>query len=329
MAMAACRATRIAIVGDVHDAWDPVIDARALDLLQPDLVLFTGDFGNKNVDLVSSISTLNFPKAAILGNHDCWFPSGVPNHTRSYKLEPDPIQVQLDLLGNSHVGYNRLDFPQLKISVVGGRPGSWGGLHMHNKTKRFFGATNMDHSSALISKAALGAPEDNFLLLLAHNGPTGLGSKYNDICGKDWELGGGDHGDRDLRNAISQVKKKRKVPLVVFGHMHKGLQYGVSERNMIVVGEDKSVYLNAAVVPRIRKLSSSNADEVSLETKLAESSLHECYESEPLPSQIPSERNFTLVEMEDGELKKISEVWIKVEESQASIGEETQLYPRD
>lgn len=31
----------------------------------------------------------------------------------------------------------------------------------------------MDQSSDLISKAALGAPEDNFLLLLAHNGPTG------------------------------------------------------------------------------------------------------------------------------------------------------------
>lgn len=124
------------------------------------------------------------------------------------------------------------------------------------------------------------------------------------------------------------MKKKRKVPLVVFGHMHKGLQFGVSERNMIVVGEDKSVYLNAAVVPRIRKVSSSNADEVSLETQLANSNLYECYEAEPLPSEIPSERNFTLVEMEDGELKKISEVWIKVDESQASIGEETQLYPR-
>lgn len=25
--------------------------------------------------------------------------------------------------------------------------------------------------------------------------PTGLGSELNDICGKDWGFGGGDHGD--------------------------------------------------------------------------------------------------------------------------------------
>jgi hypothetical protein len=83
----------------------------------------------------------------------------------------------------------------------------------------------MDGSAKRIQKAALGAPEDHFLILLAHNGPTGstqnlfsfsssaslsceipkwflnflyvgLGSDLNDICGKDWELdGSGDHGD--------------------------------------------------------------------------------------------------------------------------------------
>jgi hypothetical protein len=31
-----------------------------------------GDYGNENVQLVKSISDLQFPKAAILGNHDCW-----------------------------------------------------------------------------------------------------------------------------------------------------------------------------------------------------------------------------------------------------------------
>lgn len=32
----------------------------------------TGDYGNENVELVNSISDLQLPKAAILGNHDCW-----------------------------------------------------------------------------------------------------------------------------------------------------------------------------------------------------------------------------------------------------------------
>lgn len=31
-----------------------------------------GDYGNENVQLVKSISDLQLPKAAILGNHDCW-----------------------------------------------------------------------------------------------------------------------------------------------------------------------------------------------------------------------------------------------------------------
>ncbi|KAL3684018.1 hypothetical protein R1sor_002040 [Riccia sorocarpa] len=315
MAMATlCRAARLAIVGDVHDDWDSVVDARALSVLQPDLVLFTGDFGDKNVELVAEISSLNYTKAAILGNHDCWFGPTI--------LDRDPIEAQLELLGKAHVGYSRLDFPQLSLSVVGGRPGSWGGSHMHKMTKKYFGVSSMKQSCDLIANAALGAPEENFLLLLAHNGPTGLGAEPNDICGRDWIRGGGDHGDKDLESAISDVKKERKVPLVVFGHMHKQLQVQDETRKMIVVGEDETVYLNAAVVPRVRDVSSPKPKEDSLESKFARNWL------ENLP-RIPPERNFTLVELENGELKKISEVWVKVEETVASIEEQTVLYPMD
>nr|GMC61349.1 Calcineurin-like phosphoesterase domain, apaH type [Ipomoea batatas] len=63
---------RIAVVGDVHDDWDLEEDRKALQYLKPDLVLFTGDFGNENVDLVKSIADLEIAKAVILGNHDAW-----------------------------------------------------------------------------------------------------------------------------------------------------------------------------------------------------------------------------------------------------------------
>lgn len=33
---------RIVVVGDVHDDWDHLQDAKALNSLKPDLVLFTG-----------------------------------------------------------------------------------------------------------------------------------------------------------------------------------------------------------------------------------------------------------------------------------------------
>jgi hypothetical protein len=34
--------------------------------------IYAGDYGNENVELVESIAGLQLPKAAILGNHDCW-----------------------------------------------------------------------------------------------------------------------------------------------------------------------------------------------------------------------------------------------------------------
>ncbi|CAM8960176.1 unnamed protein product [Rhodiola kirilowii] len=108
------RTVRIAVVGDVHDDWDLREDSKALQLLQPDLVLFTGDFGNENVELVQSVSELNMPKAVILGNHDSWRTQQLSTKRK------DGVQKQLECLGAEHVGYSRLDIPALKLSVVGG-----------------------------------------------------------------------------------------------------------------------------------------------------------------------------------------------------------------
>ena len=66
------KAIKIAVVGDVHDRWEPE-DERALKYLGVDLVLFVGDFGNEAVELVRAIAALDLPKAAILGNHDAWY----------------------------------------------------------------------------------------------------------------------------------------------------------------------------------------------------------------------------------------------------------------
>lgn len=42
--------------------------------------MVAGDFGNENVELVKSVSELDIPKAAILGNHDAW-------NTREFSTE--------------------------------------------------------------------------------------------------------------------------------------------------------------------------------------------------------------------------------------------------
>ncbi|KAI6682425.1 hypothetical protein NL676_036306 [Syzygium grande] len=263
----AASSVRIAVVGDVHDQWDLEEDTKALHFLKPDLVLFTGDFGDENVEVVRSVAKLEFAKAVILGNHDSWF-------TQQYSgKKKDAIQLQLECLGEEHVAYRRLDYPQFKLSVVGGRPFSCGGEKLFRKKllSAGFGVEDMDQSARRIYKAAVGTPEDHLVILLAHNGPTGLGSNIDDICGKDWVVGGGDYGDPDLTKAISELKENGKfwMPLVIFGHMHKELAHGNGLRKMIVVGDDGIIYLNGAIVPRVRILTSELTGNTSLNSNEA------------------------------------------------------------
>ncbi|KAH9608475.1 hypothetical protein KSS87_020783 [Heliosperma pusillum] len=285
---------RIAVVGDVHDDWDLVEDTKALHFLKPDVVLFTGDFGNENVELVRSIANLKMPKAAILGNHDTWF-----THRFSDKVK-DGVQLQLECLGEEHVGYKHLDFPELKLSVVGGRPFSCGGSQVYKKkllTARY-GVSNMEESANRIHAAATRAPEDHSIIFLAHNGPTGLGSNADDLCGKDWVYGGGDHGDPDLARAISLVKETSSspIPLVVFGHMHKDLACG-GFRKMITVGADNTMYLNGAIVPRVK-----------------------------YPGSGGSVRGFTIVEFSGSTILQVTETWVLVIDDNTSLNEEYVMF---
>ncbi|KAE8700425.1 Glycosyl hydrolase family protein with chitinase insertion domain [Hibiscus syriacus] len=165
----------------------------------------------------------------------------------------------------------------------------------------------MDASAKRIYEAVLGTPEDHLVILLAHNGPTGLGSELNDICGKDWVFEGGDFGDPDLAQSISHLKETAafSIPLVVFGHMHKELRHGNGLRKMIVVGTDDIIYLNGAIVPRVRPI------------------------NETLPPASVSDgtkRAFTLVEMSNGQVDKISESWVSVVGNERALAEEHTLF---
>ncbi|VAI83483.1 unnamed protein product [Triticum turgidum subsp. durum] len=309
---------RLAVVGDVHDDWILDEDTKALHFLQPDLVLFTGDYGNENVQLVKSISDLQFPKAAILGNHDCW-----RTHQFSEK-KVDRVRLQLASLGEQHVGYQCLDFPTIKLSVVGGRPFSCGGdrLFRPKLLSQRYGVDDMAGSARKIYDAATAAPEEHSVILLAHNGPTGLGSRIDDICGRDWVAGGGDHGDPDLEQAISDLQRETgvSIPLVVFGHMHKSLAYGGGLRKMIAFGaNNQTIYLNGAVVPRVKPAEAMNPSTISTSER------DELQES---ASVGPMSRAFTTVDLFDGTVEKISEVWVLVSGAQAELEEETVLYKR-
>lgn len=257
------RIIRILSVGDVHGQWD-MNDHLAVLALNPDLTLFVGDYGNENVRLVKEIAKLTreVPSAAVLGNHDGWDTF----KKQKNRLPGDVILKQMDVLGPAHVSYKSRSFPHLDISVIGGRPFSWGGPHWkHPKFyKQYFNIRNVKDSITAISDSATQA-RDHTVVFLAHNGPHGLGGQPWDPCGKDWgESPGGDYGDLDLRKGIEAARSVgKRVPLVVFGHMHRELSHSFGSRKMVAIEKDGSsnsdtVMVNTAIVPRKKSLSGTD-----------------------------------------------------------------------
>ena len=274
----------IAVVGDVHDQWDEQ-DHLALKHLGIDLVLFVGDFGNESIEVVSKIASLDIPKAVILGNHDSWYTASPWGRKKAPydRTKEDRVQQQLDLLGDAHVGYGRLDLPQFNLSVVGSRPFSWGGSEWKNSDfyRDHYNITSFAASTLRIVENAQNSPYDN-LICIGHNGPLGLGDQPEDTCGRDWNPLGGDHGDPDFAEAIEKILALGKsIPLVTFGHMHHGLRHRKDRlRTIINTSDTGAIYLNAACVPRIKKQ----------ENKI----LH----------------NFSIVTIEANVVSKISLIWI-------------------
>jgi uncharacterized protein (TIGR04168 family) len=275
---------KIAVVGDIHDLWEAE-DAIALKHLGVDLVLFVGDFGNESVDIVRMIASIDLPKAAIMGNHDAWYSASEWGRKRCPydRTKEDRVQQQLDLLGNTHVGYGKLDFPDFNLSVVGSRPYSWGGSVWKNKGfyQERFGITSFAESTAWIVDAARSAAHDT-IIFIGHNGPVGLGDEPEDPCGKDWQPLGGDYGDPDFEEAIAKTRALGKsIPLVTFGHMHHKLRHTNQQlRKSIFTSPESTVYLNSANVPRIIQ---TDTDRL---------------------------RNFSLVSLQAGVVSQISLVWV-------------------
>lgn len=275
---------KIAVVGDVHNAWD-ADDALALKHLGVDLVLFVGDFGNESVEVVRAIAGINMPKAAIFGNHDAWYSASDWGRKQCpyNRQKEDWVKDQVELLGITEVGYGKLDFPALDLTVVGSRPFSWGGEVWKNARfyQERYGVTNFEESTARIVAAASNATSNN-LIFLGHNGPTGLGDHPEDPCGKDWNPIGGDYGDPDLAAAIAQVRKLGKtIPLVTFGHMHHRLRHTQKRlRTQLAIDSQTTVYLNAASVPRI------------------------------VQTQTGHHRNFSLVSLQAGTVLEASLIWL-------------------
>ncbi|MDC0833121.1 Metallophosphoesterase [Geitlerinema sp. FC II] len=263
-------AIRIAVIGDVHDQWDDT-DGTILKQLNVHLALFVGDFGNESVDVVRRIARLDLPKAVVLGNHDAWYTATDWGRRKCPydRTQEDRFQQQLDLFGSDRVGYGLRDFPELGVSVIGGRPCSWGGptWKYTDFYQTWFGVSSFEESTQRIVESAKRAT-CNTLIFLGHNGPTGLGDAAEDPCGRDWNPLGGDFGDRDFAEAIATIRGDGKsIPLVTFGHMHHRLRHTKTRLRRSVCFDDAgTLYLNVASVPRVMEIDRRIARNFSIVT---------------------------------------------------------------
>jgi uncharacterized protein (TIGR04168 family) len=291
------KTVRIAVVGDIHNQWD-LEDEAALLSLQIDLALFVGDFGNEAVDIVEQVAQLPIPSAIALGNHDAWH-SATPWGRQKCPYDrsrEDRVQQQLDALGTNHVGYGRREVQAQQLSVVGGRPFSWGGpdwKYADFYAERF-GVCSMQDSGDRIVEAVRQTQHET-LIFLSHNGPAGLGDRPEDPCGRDWRPIGGDYGDPDLQSAIQTAKALgRQVPLVAFGHMHHNLRHRKDcLRKRVHLSPDGTLYLNAACVPRVAELDSVRYS------------------------------NFSIVQLTDGQIAQVQSIWVS---AQGAIAQTEQLF---
>ena len=219
------------------------VNSENRDCWRPAGILFVGDLGEGDLRLAKSIRKLPIPTAVILGNHD-----------RGSDRTGEVLRHQLNLLGDLHCGWRMRQWKLSSLGVIGGRPcSSGGGFRLSQEVLGAFGPITLEESVRRIILAADQVPVSIPLVILAHSGPTGLGSDASSPCGRDWKVPSLDWGDKDLELAITKIREKRIPDLIVFGHMHHSLKSGSRGRSTFIKDRWGTVYLNAASVPRYVK----------------------------------------------------------------------------
>jgi uncharacterized protein (TIGR04168 family) len=234
------------IVGDVHNHWREA-DRAFLESVPCDLAAFVGDLGDEDAEIAEAIARVDVPKAVLLGNHDAW-------QSFSHRRTTPKLRAVLDVIGDDHLGYGLRECYEGGFSMIGARPFSWGGPSLRSSElyRELYGVASIQESASLIVDLARRA-EHRDLVILAHNGPKGLSEEPGDIWGKDFGTPGGDWGDEDLQLALDRIREiGLRIRLVIAGHMHERLAYPRGAVRTRFVTRDGTLYLNAAVVPRLR-----------------------------------------------------------------------------
>jgi len=263
------QAATIGVIGDVHLFWDDD-DIAFFNRAGYDLLLFVGDLAGytqvRGRRVARSLRRLRVSAMCIPGNHDGLhaLQLGAEIAPRARRLrhvfcrgQSRRCQKLGQALGDVElVGYDhrRLALGGVPLNVVVGRPHSIGGRRLAclRYLKKEFGIDSMEASIARL-KQLVDACDEAPVLFLAHNGPSGLGDRADAIWGCDFRRKEEDWGDRDLEEAVQHaLGSGRTVLATVAGHMHRKTKSG--KRRPAQVRKDGVLYVNAAEVPRHRKV---------------------------------------------------------------------------
>ncbi|HSC88068.1 MAG TPA: metallophosphoesterase [Polyangiaceae bacterium] len=257
------RAEKLAILGDLHGRWNAQ-DNAYFDQAAYDLLLFVGDLGSgtrkDGLAIIRQISRLQSRGLVLPGNNDA-------EHLPHLSAELAYQSGRADLLRAMHrnaapgiepCGYSchQLLTAEGSVSLIAARPCATGGsvLSFPEMLARTYGVHDREGSIARLRTLVDRAP-DSSLVFLAHNGPAGLGGGAEGPWSRDFPLpegeeGPDDWGDDDLSDAIAYARARgKRVLAVIAGHMHRR---STRSARPFVLERDGTVYINAAVVPRIR-----------------------------------------------------------------------------
>ena len=256
---------QIAVIGDVHRHFSAE-DVAYFNNSDYDLILVVGDLANwwphEGHQVARTMSQLKKPCLLIPGNHDTVTAYQLLAEVKQYRTF-----MRLSTIGHgrrerslrralgsiTYCGYSTHAFNVrgVPFGVVAARPYTMGGpkLGFKHRLEQVYGITSMEESAERLERCLDQATSDR-LIVLAHNGPTGLGASREDIWGCDFLPEEGDYGDPDLERAIAYAQNTgKRVMCVVAGHMHRKLQGG--GQRLWQLEKDGIYYLNAARVPRI------------------------------------------------------------------------------
>lgn len=251
---------KLAVIGDIHGFWDDR-DTAYFNASDYDALLFVGDFARitNSVPIARTLSALNKPAWAIPGNHDAvslpQLLSELRGWSRMRTLTGLRMARRVEQLAAAlrpiRLGGYTLETLGDGLGLLVARPHAMGPDRFYYRAylKRRFGIADFEASAQRLKALVDDAPER--LIVLAHNGPAGLGDAPDAPFGSDFNPEYGDFGDPDLRAAIEHARSTgRRVPAVVAGHMHHRSKH-TGQWRRTWTHDGKTLYINAARVPRI------------------------------------------------------------------------------